>query len=81
MMWRASHNAIPTLCNLWKRNVVNSVMCSGCRAGSEDTVHALWSCPALYVLWERNEVLKRMFKYKFECFADLLGSIYDEGAY
>ena len=25
MIWRASHNAIPTLCNLWKRNVVNSV--------------------------------------------------------
>lgn len=73
MLWKASHNAIPTLCNLWKRNVVNSVMCSGCRARSEDTIHALWSCPALYVLWEGNEFLKRMFKYKFECFADLLG--------
>ena len=27
MIWRACHNAIPTLCNLWRRKVVNSVQC------------------------------------------------------
>lgn len=50
MIRRATHNAIPTLRNLWKRKVVDSVQCSRCLTGSEDMIHALWSCLALYVI-------------------------------
>lgn len=76
MIWRASYNAIPTLCNLWRRNVMNSVQYSRCQVGSEDTVHDLLSCPALYVIWEGNEVLTKLWRYKFDNFVDLLGMIF-----
>ena len=76
MIWRASHNAIPTLCNLWKRKAVNSIQCSRCLTGSEDTVHALWSCPALYVIWQGNKVLTKLLRYEFDTFSDLLGMVF-----
>ena len=52
MLWRALHEAIPTLLNLWKRKVVSSVTCPRCYSAFEDTIHSLWSCPALRVIWE-----------------------------
>lgn len=40
------------------------------------TVHDLLSCPALYVIWEGNEVLTKLWRYKFDNFVDLLGMIF-----
>ena len=71
MIWRATHNALPTLCNLARRNVVKSALCSGCKAVNEDSVHALWSCKSLITIWEPDEVIKKFFKYYFYSFADL----------
>ena len=59
-----------------KRRVVNSVQCLRCLMGSEDTVHAFWSCPALYIIWEGNEVLKKLLRYEFDTFGDLLGMVF-----
>ena len=41
LIWRAANEAIPTLLNLWKRRVVNSVCCPMCKSNTEDTTHAL----------------------------------------
>ena len=76
MIWRACHNAIPTLCNLWRRKVVNSVQCSRCKEGFEDTIHALWYCPALNPIWYGDEVLTKLHRYKFEKFEDLIGMVF-----
>ena len=41
LLWRAANEAIPTVLNLWKRRVVNSVCCPMCKSNTEDTTHAL----------------------------------------
>ena len=71
MIWRATHNALPSLYNLWRRNVVRSILCSSCKSDSEDIVHVLWSCVSLIPIWESNEVTTKLLKYKFFLFADL----------
>ena len=52
--------------------MVNVVVCPGCDFDYEDTSHALWSCPVLRPIWEANEFTKKILKYKFSSFADLL---------
>ena len=46
-IWRACHNALPTKCNLVRRNIVNSEVCELCNEGQEDVIHALWKCPVV----------------------------------
>ena len=72
MLWKAANNAIPTLFNLWKRNVVKTVVCPSCDSECEDTIHALWSCPVLRPVWETGDLTRKFLKYKFSSFADLL---------
>ena len=73
MLWRASHNAIPTLCNLQRRNVVQVTLYSRCKLGNEDIIHALWSCPCLFAVWSKDDELIKLLRYKFLQFSDLLG--------
>ena len=73
MLWRASHNAIPTLCNLQRRNVVQVTLYSRCKLGNEDIIHALWNCPCLFVVWSKDDELIKLLRYKFLQFSDLLG--------
>ena len=63
LLWRAAYNAIPTLCNLWRRNVAISTLCPACKTGHEDTTHALWSCPSLFVVCEPESLLKKLLRY------------------
>ncbi|KAL0011459.1 hypothetical protein SO802_006567 [Lithocarpus litseifolius] len=76
MLWQASHNAIPTLCNLWRRDVVSSTICLGCKVGYEDAIHALWSCCSLFVVWKDDAMLMKLLQYEFRHFADLLGMVF-----
>lgn len=41
LLWKAANDAIPTLYNLWRRWVVQAVVCPGCAAECEDTFHTL----------------------------------------
>ena len=75
MLWRATHEAIPTLLNLWKRKVVSSVTCPRCLLACEDSIHSLWSCPALRVIWEAIAAGQRLLKYRFMTFADLMETV------
>lgn len=81
MIWRATHNALPTLCNLWGRNVFSCVRCWGCNSASEDTVHALWKCASLSVLWEPGDVLKKLLRHHVSSFADLWMLVLDMRLY
>ena len=73
MLWRAAHNAIPSLYNLWRCKVVTATLCLSCKSGSEDTIHALWTCPSFLVVWSNDELLTKLLRYKFNDFSDLLG--------
>ena len=73
MLWRAAHNAIPSLYNLWRRKVVTAALCPSYKSGSEDTMHALWTCPSLLVVWSNDEMLTKLLRSKFNDFSDLLG--------
>ena len=56
--------------------MVNSVQCLRCKDGVEDTIHALWYCPALIPIWDGDEVLTKLQRYKFEMFEDLIGMVF-----
>ena len=48
------------------------MVCPGCDFDCEDTIHALWSCPILRPIWEADWFTKKILKFKFSSFADLL---------
>ncbi|XP_075670205.1 uncharacterized protein LOC142639967 [Castanea sativa] len=76
LMWKAENEAIPMLYNLWRRRVVHSVSFWGYFSKCEDTIHALWSYPALRIIWEADVITKKLLKYKFSTFAKLLDMIF-----
>lgn len=75
LLWRASHNSLPTLCNLRRRNVVQVAVYPRCKSDEEDTLHALWYCPSLFEVWSDDAVIKKALRYKFQEFSDLLGMV------
>nr|POF21903.1 putative ribonuclease h protein [Quercus suber] len=81
LLWKAANEAIPTLYNLWRRQVVLSVLCPGCKSACEDTTHALWACPALISVWQSDGAMKNLLKYKVSMFADLLELIFSTHGY
>nr|POE55393.1 putative ribonuclease h protein [Quercus suber] len=76
LIWRAANEALPTLCNLQRRRVVQTAYCQNCRAACEDTVHALWGCHRLVVVWEKDAELMKCTRHKFSMFADLLELVF-----
>ena len=64
LIWRAANEAIPTLHNFLRRNVVQTAYCPNCKFGCEDIVHALCSCQWLFVLWEADGELKKCTRYR-----------------
>ena len=55
---------------------MNSVQCLWCKEGVEDTIHALWYCPALNPIWYGDEMLTKLHRYKFDKFEDLIGMVF-----
>ena len=72
LIWRAANDALPTLYNLLRRKVVQTAYCPNCKVVWEDTVHVLWGCHRLYVIWEADVELMKCTKQKFIAFVDLL---------
>ena len=56
--------------------MVPSISYLGCKSACEDTIHVLWGCPALRVIWEVDKMSKKLLKYKFTKFANLLEMIF-----
>ncbi|KAL0003686.1 hypothetical protein SO802_011247 [Lithocarpus litseifolius] len=50
-LWRACTNCLPTKANLLKRKVVTDSFCHMCGRCEETTMHALWSCEAIKLVW------------------------------
>ncbi|KAL5564839.1 hypothetical protein UlMin_028003 [Ulmus minor] len=52
--WRALHNIIPTSWNLKVHHVPAELKCSLCGSGIETTVHSLFLCPKMKLLWKKS---------------------------
>ena len=50
-LWRACTNCLPTKANLVKRKIVTNSICHRCGRCEETTMHALWSCEAIKLVW------------------------------
>nr|XP_023870323.1 uncharacterized protein LOC111982938 [Quercus suber] len=53
-LWRVCKNAIPTKKNLVQRKILTEGTCDHYRATPETALHALWECPKLSVVWEKD---------------------------
>ena len=51
-LWRACTNSISTMQNLHKRKVASSSICSLYNEKEESTIHALWSCDNIRLVWD-----------------------------
>ena len=79
-LWRACNESLPTKKNLFRRQVIRTATCDGCREETEDSVHALWGCQVVKETWweaiqDRNQLWER-----FQSFRDLLIRIFNIGA-
>ncbi|KAL0009466.1 hypothetical protein SO802_010968 [Lithocarpus litseifolius] len=59
LLWRANVDALPTRVNLVKRKVLTDPTCQACGAAQESSLHALWLCPKLSVVWSVHFSLLR----------------------
>ena len=50
-IWKACHNALPTMANLRRWQITESALCALCKTHEEDTLHAIWSCGEIACVW------------------------------
>nr|POF14706.1 putative ribonuclease h protein [Quercus suber] len=72
LLWRACREAIPTMSALFRRTISTDSSCVRCHANSEDSKHALWSCPDLDSVWSDMELWSFRSSVQFMTFKELL---------
>nr|POE70420.1 putative disease resistance protein rga3 [Quercus suber] len=72
LLWRACREAIPTMSALFRRTISTGSSCVRCHANSEDSKHALWSCPELDSVWSDIELWSFRSSVQFMTFKELL---------
>ena len=75
----AIKDTIPTKTNLKRRRVVLSDCCDHYHNTSENTLHALWSCPSLSQVWSHDQSWRNCYTRTFQSFRDLVELIIEEG--
>ena len=78
-LWKACKNAIPTMTNLLRHNVVNDPSCSLCAQHNEDVLHSLWSCPNLAQVWNEDPQWSFREQTTFQDFLQLLLHGFESG--
>ena len=53
-LWRACSDSLPTKLNLWRRKITACPKCEACNSNPENTIHVLWDCEEIRVVWERD---------------------------
>ena len=51
LLWRAGSDTLPSKTNLLRRKIITDDLYPGCKLKSETIFHAIWSCPALALVW------------------------------
>lgn len=56
LLWRACREAMPTKSALFRWTITTDPHCVRCQASSKSSLHALWSCPELDLVWSDVEL-------------------------
>ena len=78
-LWRVCKNAIPSKMNLVQRKILTEGTCDHCHATSETTLHTLWECPKLSVVWEQDNQWSFRGNTSFTTFQELVQHVIAEG--
>ena len=54
-LWSAYRKVLPTKQALMRRKILEDPICERCKVAVEDSVHTLWSCTELDVVWADQE--------------------------
>jgi hypothetical protein len=76
-LWRVCTNALPTLVNLQRRNIVASAKCCFCLVEEEDLMHALWTCPKLLPLWIHHKLTRKIARCYYQSFLDIFDHLFE----
>ena len=72
LLWHACREAMPTKSALFRRTISTDPHCVRCHASSENSLHALWSCPELDPTWSDLELWNVRGVVQFVDFKELL---------
>ena len=72
LMWSACRNSLPTKQNLVHRKIIECPFCDHCKQVPKSTLHALWTCQALDVVWENEDLWSCRRNNFFMDFKELL---------
>ena len=78
-LWRACRNVLPTKQALMRRKILEDLICERCKRAIQDSVHALWSCPKLDVVWADQEAWEFKGEIDFMCVKELLLWMVEKG--
>ena len=62
-----------------RRNIIREPICELCQKGPEDVVHALWLCPIIQSVWNKEDWTRRLREIPFQNFVDLCAHILSKG--
>ncbi|KAG6642613.1 uncharacterized protein LOC122276927 [Carya illinoinensis] len=69
LIWRVCHESLATKLNLFKKRIVDSLLCPVCQQEPESVMHALWSCNSVQDVWgvslrklQKGVVMENNFK-------------------
>lgn len=74
-LWRACIDALSTKTYLFKRKIITNALCTACSKEPETVVHALWSCEAAQVVWQKYFGWITMGMGREWSFSDLLDKV------
>ena len=72
LVWRVCCNFLPTKENLMCRTIIDNPICDQCKQVPESSLHALWSCGELDVVWEDDSQWQCRRNRTFVDFKELL---------
>ncbi|XP_040990177.1 uncharacterized protein LOC121237469 [Juglans microcarpa x Juglans regia] len=76
LIWRACHDSLPTNQNLFKREIVESPLCTVCKTDPETVSHALWSCISVQDVWGSCSKRLRKVVVMEKSFKEILSYIF-----
>ena len=72
LVWRACRNSLPTKENLVRHTIIDNPICDRFKQIPESSLHALWSCGELDVVWEDDSQWQCRRTRTFVDFEELL---------
>lgn len=78
ILWRATHDSLPTNLNLNRRHIRESPLCPICSQENEYVVHALWACIAAQDIWGASSRKLQKMSFRPLHFNDLVCHLFNK---